>query len=528
MNNIGNKNIKLTKGQESLWTGEKLCPETSLRNVIYTFEIQGELEVTSFKKAFQKVIDNAEALRTVFTEQNEGTPIQAVLPFMQYDIKVVDLPENILEEDAEIWLQQQGKIKLDISKCIFNSFILKIHNTKYIWLLNMHHLVTDTVSVKIIYDLTSQYYQNIVQFDTAKIDEIPSLDEYLIYEKEQQLNPKNDISKGFWTKKIKKTNTIAELYGKNNKIKTNASTRISWELDADRSNKLKELAENPEIRSFTLDLTLYNIFTSLLFVFLLKVSGQSNLVIGTTNQNRITNTFKKTIGYFIQIFPTSAEIAEGDTFATLLNRTKLSTYDYLKHIKSGLVTSEINRSYNVVLNYINVVFSDFAGFPTTTNWLHSNFIDSSHLFHYHITDFNNTGRFNLHLDLNNEVFTVEQRQLVKQHFLKIIDAFVANKEMKLSELSLITTTEIQKIETLNDTNVSIDKNETLLTKFEAQVKISPNTTALVFGEETYTYNDLNEKANQVAHFLIQEGVKSNDIIAISLERSFEMYLLFFT
>lgn len=518
----GIRNLELSQGQQSLWTGQKLNPNNSLRNVVYTFEINGKLDTVVFKKAFQNTINNVEALRTVFTEKNDGSAIQSVLPQMTYDIEVVDLPTTITDEKIEEWLVEQGKKKLDIAKCVFQTFLVKIKQDRYVWLLNIHHLVTDTVSQKIVFDLTQRFYQRKMESDEIEIDEVPSFEDYHIYEKEQRSNLKNDDSKIYWKNKAKNINRVSQLYGISNKFSSTASSRVSLNLGSERSKKLQELAQDPEIRSFTFHLTLFNIFSSVLLIYLHKLSGQNKLAIGTTNQNRTTRKFKQTVGYFIQIFPLFAEILEGDTFTSALQRIRLETNEYLKHAKSGLITPEISRSYNIVLNFINSVFPDFAGLPTTTTWLHSGFIDSSQYFQCHLTDFNNTGNFTIHFDLNDEVFNTEQKQFVSQHFIKILDAFIADKNMVLSELSLITKTEIEKIEAWNDTTVLFDPNETLLSKFEAQTSKSPNATALVFGKEHYTYCALNEKANQVALFLIQKGVKPNDIVAISLERSFEM------
>ncbi len=518
------KYLELSQGQQSLWTGQKLNSDNSLRNVVYTFEITGKLDERIFKQAFQRTVDNVEALRTVFLENTNGLPIQSILPEMRYEVNIVDLPKTIGPLEIEAWLIEKGKKILDISKCIFQTFLVKINQDKHVWLLSMHHLVTDTVSQKIIFDVTQRFYQLIKESGAQDSVETPSFEDYLAYENEQLLNPKNDKSKIYWKDKLNKIRTISQLYGSPNKIRTNASTRVSIDLGEERSRKLKELAQDSELRSFTSHLTFFNIFSSVLFAYLYKISGQSKLTIGTTNQNRATRKSKQTVGYYIQIFPLFSEISEDETFSSLIRRITLETNTYLTHAKSGLITPEISRSYNVLLNYINAVFPDFAGLPTTTTWLPNGYIDSSHFFHCHITDFNDSGNFKVQFDLNDEVFSPERRYYATQHFVKILDSFIANKDLKLSELNIITDAEKEKIESWNDTAVLFNESETLLSKFEAQVDKSPGATALIFQGHHYTYRSLNEKANQAAHFLIQKGVKPNDIVAVSLERSFELII----
>ena len=138
----------------------------------------------------------------------------------------------------------------------------------------------------------------------------------------------------------------------------------------------------------------------------------------------------------------------------------------------------------MIFNYINTVFPDFAGLPTTTAWLHHGHIDTSHYFQCHITDFNDTGNFYIHFDLNNKIFSEEHRRYIPKHFIKIVDAFIADQNRRLNEFSIITEAEKQKIKAWNDTDVLFDPTETLLSKFEAQVLKSPNATALVFGQDS--------------------------------------------
>lgn len=224
----------------------------------------------------------------------------------------------------------------------------------------------------------------------------------------------------------------------------------------------------------------------------------------------------------MKVFPLTAEVQEEDTLAGLVRKLTLENNEQLKHGVNGLVSPEINRSYNVIFNYVSSDFSKFADFPATTAWLPNGHIDTQHYFQCHITDFDASGDYKLHFDLNNDVFSADLQQSIPEHFMNIIDAFLADQHSNLGEISLITTSEIQKIEAWNNTEVHLDPNETLLSKFEFQVEKSPATTALVFGDESYTYKEFNDKANQLAHFLIKSGVGANDIVAVSLDRSLEM------
>ncbi|MCW5515234.1 non-ribosomal peptide synthetase [Muriicola sp. Z0-33] len=512
--------FKLTASQMSLWVGQKLHPDVPLYNTAASYDISGSVDVVVFQKAFQKLIDTTDALRMQFTEES-GIPFQSVRAPFQYKLEVIDFTEAISEKQVTDWLSTRTKRMLDLSDQVFDTALLKVEEDRYIWFLNLHHLVTDGSSRKIIFSRMAQLYSDLTNGQGQQEEVcIPSYLEYVKSELEGA--NKHAFEENYWSGKIKEIENLPAFYGQRAKDTTTASTRISIQLGKQRSEQLKAIAQYSEERSFSLQLTLFNIFSAILLAYLHKVSGQNNLSIGTTNHGRSSRKFKQTVGHFVKVFPLVSEVLEQDTFAALLRRVTYGNNENLKQGLSALVSPEINRSYNVIFNYITSVFTDFAGFPTTTAWLHNGHMDTAHYFQCHITDFNDSGNFNLHIDLNNEVFTEDNRKYIPEHFIKVVDAFIADQNTRLGEVSIITKDEIAKIETWNDTSAVFNQNETLLSKFEAQVEKSPDATALVFGTDTYTYSEFNVRANQLAQFLIENGTRTNDIVAVSLERSLDM------
>jgi len=101
-------------------------------------------------------------------------------------------------------------------------------------------------------------------------------------------------------------------------------------------------------------------------------------------------------------------------------------------------------------------------------------------------------------------------------------SMVNEPEQRLSQLSMLTPQEKQLI--LKDWNQTTQAypNQCIHQLFEAQVERTPDAIALVFGEECLTYRELNNKANQLAHYLQQLGVKPEILVGICLERSLEM------
>ena len=94
-------------------------------------------------------------------------------------------------------------------------------------------------------------------------------------------------------------------------------------------------------------------------VYLYRVSGDNILSIGAPSNSRPTKILKSTPGIFIEFFPLVSELDSNDTYFDVLQRIKLETNKYLRHAQSGMSNSDLNKSYNVTLNFINTSFSNF-------------------------------------------------------------------------------------------------------------------------------------------------------------------------
>ena len=512
---------KLTASQLSIWVGQKLHPEIPLYNTAASYEFSGAIDELKFKAAFQNLLDHTDAFRMQFHEEG-GEPYQQVQPAYPYALEVLDFTQSPNERAIAQWLSDRTRRMLDITKQPFDTALLKVASNRYIWFLNLHHLITDGASRSIMFNRLSRYYEALMQ---GKEPEPPETAPYLDYVKSELANENSqEEHSNYWTEQTESIESLPVFYGQRVKDPPTVSTRVAIRLGDQRTQRLLEKAHNSQTKSFTLQLTLFNIFSALLMTYLYKVSGQNKLAIGTTNHSRSSRKFKQTIGHFVKIFPLVSEILPDDTFSSLIRRVTMASNENLKYGITAAVTPEINRSYNVIFNYISTVFPDFAGIPTTTEWLHNGHIDTAHHFQCHLTDFNESGNYNLYFDLNNQLFSEALRDRIPEHFLNVIDTFLEDENSLLEQLAIITDKEVKQIAQWNATDIEFESAETLLTKFERQVQTAPHATALVFGRKEYTYNELNDKANQVANFLLTKGIGNNDLVAISFERSLEMMI----
>lgn len=504
------KNVPLTQSQLSLWAGQKLNPKAPLYNMAHSFDIQGALDTQAFRGVFQELIQRAEALRTVFHEIDD-VPFQRILPSLEYDLKILDFSAKN-ESEIQNWMQERSQVNFDLKAILFDAVLIQINPQRHIWFLNIHHLVTDATASTILYNIQAELYQAIRTKELSSVKETPKYQDFLDFEAKQKhldlSTPLND----HWSTKISKLGKSPKLYGNKNLAATTKADRVSFKLGLERSQKLRVLAKKSEIRSWTQDLTLFNLFSTTLFSFIHRISGQKNIAIGAPAHNRTSKRFKQTPGLFIEVFPLLAEFKDDDTFLSVLNRIKLETNDYLRYAQPGMSTSETSRSFDIVLNYINATFPDFNEMPMKSEWIHPQHCDPNHQMRCHIYDMDASGDIEIHFDLNTDVFHKEHNKEVPKHFLRMLDGLLLDINQSIYKTSLVDHLEKTSIENTNTFNSVIEQ-------FEYQVSNNPSETALQFANSAYSYEQLDQKVNQLANYLIKKGITSNQKIALYLERS---------
>ncbi|WP_394748817.1 amino acid adenylation domain-containing protein [Spongiimicrobium salis] len=513
--------MQLTQSQLLLWAGQKLNPDTPLHNTAHSFDISGDIDFNIFSKAFQETIARTDALRTVFFEEN-GIPQQRIVPSIAFTPEYIDLSGEEDENAIQLILKERSKAHIAISERIFDAALFKINENRYIWFLNMHHMVTDAISATLVYKRVALLYKTIAEGSLAALSAFPTFSEYVAFESKQLNHEDLQDTVTYWNTKIQDLKEISNFYGIRTKDVGTTSTRVTLKFGTERADKLRALIQQPELRSWTSNLTLFNIFATVYFVYLHRISGEKKIAIGAPAHNRLNKKIQETIGLFIEIFPVVSSLSEEDTFRTVLERMKLEANDYLRHAQPGMVTPEISGSFNTILNYINATFSDFNGIPMKSEWIHTDHIDITHQMRCHIVDFDDTGDIEVMFDLNHGVFNAELIERVPQHFLNVFDAFLEDMDQSIYQPSIITPEELQA--GLTETQTEANDFVPIIAQFQKQCEADASLNAVQFREEKISYGLLDQKSDALAVFLKNKGVVPGDKVALYLERSPE-YLI---
>jgi len=512
----------LTINQLLMWVEEKLNPEAPVYSLPLTFTINERIHPVHFGRAFQTLVNSSDALSTVIDER-DGIPQQRVLEPIGHPMEELDLSATRNPQDElEAWVQRRSQSRFDLALRLFDSVLIKMSEHEFVWYLNVHHIICDSVSRSLILRWMADFYERSLAGDLPKMVSLPAFSAYIDHELAYRRSPRYLKSSAYWERKLAPKVMPLTFYGAGNSFlkTTTAMKRIFLDLGPERTRRLKDRATDEGIFWKTFDVTLFNIFGSVLYAYLHLMDGNRYLSIGAPFHNRRSKTFAETIGMFVEVHPLRVTIEDGETFVSLIKKAADEAVETLAH--SGCCPPFVNRNtYDVLLN--------FFGSPDTK------FRDARVKVREHIeqarghcslalTLFDSSSDvYELAFDFHLEVFDDTGRNLVMRQLLRVLDAFLEDPTQPLHRISLLSDAEKEHILVdFNRTRTRYRGNKTLAQLFESQVAKCPDRVALAAGDDLCTYAGLNSRANQLAHQLRRLGVGPEVCVGICMERSIDM------
>ena len=511
--------LPLTQGQQLIWSGQQLHPESPLYNMAFMFTLSGSLDADVFGRAFGILVSRCEALRTVIVSE-QGVPAQHLLESVADGHQLLDFSfETDPDHAAHSWAVTQCAEPFDLTRRLFDSALIKLGERRHAWFFSQHHVVCDAWSITIIFRELSEIYARLIEGAQQSGPAMPSFADYVAYESQARIK---GVAAGYWDQVRSQAPAPVALYGRNPGRVSTRSERVVFELGEERTARLRELAQLPGIRTLSVDLALFNLFATLVFSFLYRVSGQRDLAIGAPAHNRPTPAFKQTVGLFTEVYPLHVALTDGDTFFDLHAKVSAQTMMFLRNALPGASHPGNNAGCNTVLNYINAAFGDFAGEPVQPLWLHSGHKDREHHLRLQVQDFAATGRFTLYFDFNCDAFDRTQRQAAVAHFGRLLDAMLGDPACPIDDVPLLGPAELSwQVDDFNQPGQGRSHGDNVLARIEQQALATPAATALSCAGQSLTYREMNLLASHLAGNLSSNLTDNERVVAVCTRRSIE-------
>ncbi|MCP4150847.1 MAG: amino acid adenylation domain-containing protein, partial [bacterium] len=525
---------ELSFAQRRLWVLCQFVEDSIAYNMPIAMELFGKFDIDIFKRALQTVVNRHDSLKTVFLTVN-GEPKQKILETVKVDLPVVELRE--LEEAAkeemakEIYLTNANHVFDLVKGPLFIFKIIRLEDEKCLLVGNVHHIVSDGWSQGVIRNEILILYN---AFEENKKNPLPPLTvqykDYTLWHNQLIAGDKFTKAGEYWLEKFKDKPNGIELPADHPRraIQTFNGGRISRSLDKKRTMCLEQL-----IRQH--DVTLFMGLLALLSLFLHKISGKNDIILGAPVAGRKEAALHNMVGFLVNTLVYRNRVDPAETFVQLLEKVKQETleayeaqdYPFDLLVERLELDRDLSQSplFNVMVAHNNADIED-----------ENLGIDGVGSGGYEHEDEFNMSKFDwaviinmmgnqifVTLEYNSDLFERSTAERLGTNFIKLMESVLEQPEIAISQLEYIEKNEYDKIiRIFNDTEMPF-KQLTIKEHFEQQVEKTPAKTAVVHDKESITYEALNRKANQLAHYLRDRfDVKPNDVIGVFVDRSIEM------
>ena len=520
------KVYELTTPQKSIWHTESYYNGTNINNVCGILTIHEPVNFKLFNKAIQLFIQENDIYHTKITMQDNKV-VQYVDEYTPIDIEVLSLSS---EEEVTQLAEKIANTPLPILDSYLYEFkLFQLPNQHGGFIINNHHIASDSWSLGLMANTIVAYYSELLNNDTSQIEPIKtnSYMDYVVSEQEYKNSPKSQKDKEYWNTlfaTVPEVATIPSQYNNNsNSIQGN---RKLFSIDSDLMTKISNYATKNKI-------SLFNFFVAVYSLYLSRVSNLDDFCIGTPVLNRSNYKEKNTCGMFINVLPLRIQIDSLLSFEDFVSQIASSSLSLLRHQKYGyeailedLRAKEANLPslYNVVVSYqITKITESQEQVPHTSNWIFNHSIADD--IDIHLFDLNDNN-MNIAYDYKISKYQEQEIENIHARILFMIEQIVDEKVSSLKDIEIITPAERKQILVdFNNTQRPYPREKTIVQLFEEQVKNHAKEIALTFEEESLTYEELNEKVNQLAHFLkANYQIKTGDIVGLLMDKSLEMVI----
>ena len=521
-------NYTLTNPQNSIWLTEKFYTGTSVNNICGYVYISDAVNFTTLSKAINELVKTNDGMRLKFTEENNSC-VQYLNKYKEFDIDIVELSS---EKDIEQKALEMASIPFEIKDNFLFKFILfKLPNGSGGFIVNIHHIISDSWTLGLIAKEVTSIYSKLLN-SSYEEESFPSYLKYIEQEKEYINSDKYIKDKAYWNEVFKTVPEVASIPSIKDVSLKNVScagAREKFIIPEEQINSIKDFCTKNKI-------SVYNFFMSAYSLYLGRVSNLDDFVIGTPILNRTNFEQKHTMGMFISTAPLRINLDHNLSFTEFSKKVATDTMSILRHQKYPYqaILEDLRKKeaslpnlYNVVLSYqITKTVEENSNIKYSTDWVFNGCCADE--LQIHLFDLHDANSITVAYDYKSDKYYSQDIKDLHNRILTVINQVISNNDILLKNIEIVTPEEKHKIlYEFNNTKVDYPRDKTIVDLFEEQVEKTPDNIAVVFEDQQLTYRELNEKANQLANYLVTNNVNPGDIVGIYLNKSLEVIISMF-
>ncbi len=524
--------LPLSYAQQRLWFLDRLIPDSALYNIPTALHIKGELDVEAWEKSLQAIIQRHESLRTTFSEV-DGQGVQIIHPELDWHLKVVDLRSL---EEADRAAEVQRLVEEDMNEPfnltegpLMRATLIQVEQQSYVFLLNLHHIVSDGWSTGVLIDELVVCYEAFRRGETPALPELSvQYADYAVWQRkwldgevlEKQLN--------YWREKLQGSEPLLPLPTDRPRPAEQQyegaiyTTHLSGEL-------LEQLKSLSREEGATLFMTLLAAFQGLLS----RYTGKEDIPVGTPVAGRNRRETEELIGFFVNTLVMRGDLSGEPTFRELLARVRETALEAYTHqdLPFEKLVDELELERSLSYSPLFQVMFVLQNTPTSGREIAGlQILPYENKSEEILTKFDLTltmaeDREGLVQSLNTILLCLMRSTIERMatYFRHMLEGIVEDPDQPVAQLPLLPKDEqTLLLEEWNQTAVAYPREKTVAELFMETAAKYPERTAVVMGDTSLTYKELDRRTNQLAHYLRKAGVGPDTLVGICAERSLEL------
>lgn len=513
---------ELTHPQQRIWYTEKLHPGTGMWNNAGTLKIKGKIDYALLEHALNIFLEENDSIR-LRVGSEKGTPYQYVAPFEPYRVEILDFSEVGIEKLYD-WDKRQTKAPIPmIDNRLYYFAFLNISHSECGLYAKFHHIISDAISIVEFSNQVMDNYQRLLSGELSEMTKRPTYLDYIAQEQVYLHSKRYAYDRDYWTKKFEDFPEATILKPKKKSdLRTEAQRKV-YVLNETFSERVREFCNKTGISVFAL-------FLSALAIYINRVTGKKDVIIGAPVANRSTLSEKVMFGMFVSMVPVRIEVSDELSFTEFSQIVSNEWFSALKHQKYpfDVLMHELHQThknldslYDVTLSYQFGKFHKNSGSFTYEGRWHFSGNQASAL-NIHVNDREDEGRFILDYDHHTPLFYDKEIEFFHDHLLNIIRDMIRHPDKPLYLLDLMSEEERRRIlHRFNETQFDFPQGETLTDLLQSGFCMDPNAPAVICAGKTMTYGELDERSDALAAHLVSCGVVADSIVGLVAGRNMD-------
>lgn len=514
--------LPLSFAQQRLWFIEQLEGHSTQYHIPAGLRLVGALDISALQFALDSIIERHEVLRTIYTNV-DGEGRQTIQAPSAVGIKHINLLSENGEGELRKIIEQEIATPFNLSSdLMLRCTLVKEADDVHVLIFTLHHIAADGWSLGILINEFINFYQARSRGEQCQL---PALKiqycDYTHWQREYLSTNKSRLL-DYWRTQLKDIPLVHSIpldYSRPAE-QTFSGAVVEDCIPLELTKALEQLCRQQ-------DCTLFMLLQSVFALLLSRYSNESDVVMGFTSAGRVHPDIEPLVGFFVNTLVIRTDVDQSLTFEQLLKNNKnniLSAYQH-QHLPFDQLVEELNPPRSLSHSpLIQVLFS-----------LHNNSDESLKMDDIEIQPVpvvESANQFELELNVKEKATGIElswlfnARLFEKQSvahlshcYITLLHEIVKKVNLPVGEYPLLSRQQQDAIVAQGSGETVIRDNSSVVSLFEKQVELVPDAPAVSGPDVTLTYRQLNQQANQLARCLQAQGVATNSLVGICLERS---------